>query len=71
MLASTAGVILNLALMHFARSRLKRNATASASTVQQDKTMANAKGDIDHLPIYDLEDKFKDNFSYQIKRFVD
>jgi len=36
--------------------------------------MATAKGDVDHLPIYDLDpklDKFKGHFSYRIKRFLD
>ncbi|XP_066353080.1 1,4-alpha-glucan-branching enzyme, chloroplastic/amyloplastic-like isoform X2 [Miscanthus floridulus] len=54
--------------------KVKSNATAS--TVQQDKTMATARGDVDHRPIYIYDqypklDKFKDHFSYQIKRFLD
>jgi hypothetical protein len=47
---------------------------ATAATVQEDKTMATAKGDVDHLPIYDLDPKleiFKDHFRYRMKRFLE
>jgi 1,4-alpha-glucan branching enzyme len=47
---------------------------ATAAIVQEDKTMATAKGNVDHLPIYDLDPKlvkFKDHFSYRMKKFLD
>ncbi|KAJ1260830.1 hypothetical protein BS78_10G262500 [Paspalum vaginatum] len=47
---------------------------ATSATVQEDKTMATAKGDVDHLPIYDLDpnlEKFKDHFNYRMKRYLD
>ncbi|CAD6338235.1 unnamed protein product [Miscanthus lutarioriparius] len=55
-------------------ARKVKSKFATAATVQEDKTMATAKGDIDHLPIYDLDpklEKFKDHFSYRMKRFLD
>lgn len=47
---------------------------ATAATVQEDQTMATTKGDVNHLPIYDLDPKlkkFNDHFSYRMKRYLD
>ncbi|XP_039844904.1 1,4-alpha-glucan-branching enzyme, chloroplastic/amyloplastic isoform X3 [Panicum virgatum] len=47
---------------------------ATAATVQEDKTMAASQDDVDHLPIYKLDpdlEKFKDHFSYRMKRYLD
>nr|CAB3469087.1 unnamed protein product [Digitaria exilis] len=53
--------------------KVKRKFTIAA-TVQENKTMAATKDDVDHLPIYKLDpklEKFKDHFSYRMTRYLD
>jgi 1,4-alpha-glucan branching enzyme len=47
---------------------------ATAVTVEENKTMATAEEDVNHLPIYAVDPKleeFKDHFSYRMKRYLD
>ncbi|KAF8672883.1 hypothetical protein HU200_049222 [Digitaria exilis] len=69
--SSIAPVIQHLTIMCLCK--VKRKFTIAA-TVQENKTMAATKDDVDHLPIYKLDpklEKFKDHFSYRMTRYLD
>nr|CAB3471504.1 unnamed protein product [Digitaria exilis] len=69
--ARRSGPIKHLTIMCLCK--VKRKFT-TAATVQENKTMAATKDDVDHLPIYKLDpklEKFKDHFSYRMTRYLD
>jgi hypothetical protein len=55
-------------------NRKVKSKFATAVAVQENKTMATAEEDVNHLPIYEVDlklEEFKDHFIYRMKRYLD